>query len=277
LATATTTFPPAEAGLRSGTRFYYVLFFFSGFPALLYQIVCQRALFTIYGVNIESVTVIVTVFMLGLGLGSLAGGWLSKRPKIPLLGVFGAIELGIGLLGAISLNVFHAVASFTAGVSAFQTGLVTFSLLFVPTLLMGSTLPLLVAHLVSRNGNIGESVGALYSVNTMGSAVACFLAANFLMRWLGESGCVHAAALVNGSVAAAAFALQLRNARRGSTSAARITTAGGGIQLLHFIGRYCWLRRSASSHWGTRSSGIEYTPLSREELHLPLPRFWSGI
>src|SRR5450756_915806 len=57
----------------------YVLFFLSGFPALLYQVVWQRALFTIYGVNIESVTVIVTVFMLGLGLGSLAGGWLSKR------------------------------------------------------------------------------------------------------------------------------------------------------------------------------------------------------
>src|SRR5213078_1517436 len=50
-------------------------FFFSGFPALLYQIVWQRALFTIYGVNIESVTVIVTVFMLGLGLGSLGGVW----------------------------------------------------------------------------------------------------------------------------------------------------------------------------------------------------------
>lgn len=33
------------------------LFFLSGFPALLYQIVWQRALFTIYGVNIESVTI----------------------------------------------------------------------------------------------------------------------------------------------------------------------------------------------------------------------------
>ena len=58
--------------------FYYLLFFLSGFPALLYQIVWQRALFTLYGVNIESVTMIVTVFMLGLGLGSLAGGRLSQ-------------------------------------------------------------------------------------------------------------------------------------------------------------------------------------------------------
>src|SRR5713226_2509637 len=118
------------------------LFFFSGIPALLYQIVWQRALFTIYGVNAESVTVIVTVFMLGLGLGSLAGGWISKRRNIPLLGLFGAIELGIASFGAISLKVFHVIAAFTAGVPAFQTGLVTFALIFLPTLLMGSTLPL---------------------------------------------------------------------------------------------------------------------------------------
>jgi len=66
--------------LKSGTRVYCVLFFFSGFPALLYQIVWQRALFTIYGVNIEWVTVIMTVFMLGLGLGSLAGGLAFEAP-----------------------------------------------------------------------------------------------------------------------------------------------------------------------------------------------------
>ena len=68
---------------------YYVLFFLSGFPALLYQIVWQRALFTLYGVNVESVTMIVTVFMLGLGLGSLAGGWLSARNGTRLLMAFG--------------------------------------------------------------------------------------------------------------------------------------------------------------------------------------------
>src|SRR6476660_2508629 len=109
----------------SGLWFYYVLFFFSGFPGLLYQIVWQRVLFTIYGVNIESVTVIVTAFMLGLGLGSLGGGWLSKRP-LPLLGVFGAIELGISGYGLLSLKLFHSVSSFTAGSSAVQTGAVTF-------------------------------------------------------------------------------------------------------------------------------------------------------
>lgn len=66
----------------SSTRWLSVLFFLSGFPALLYQIVWQRALFTIFGVNVESVTVVVSAFMLGLGLGSLLGGWLSQRPGL---------------------------------------------------------------------------------------------------------------------------------------------------------------------------------------------------
>jgi len=60
------------------TRILCVLFFFSGAPALIYQLTWQRALFLIFGVNIESVTIVVTAFMLGLGIGSLAGGWLSK-------------------------------------------------------------------------------------------------------------------------------------------------------------------------------------------------------
>ena len=178
----------------------YALFFLSGFPALLYQVVWQRALFTIYGVNIESVTVVVSAFMLGLGLGSLGGGWLSERPGIPLLAVFGIAELGIGLFGVFSLGIFHYVAQYTAGTSALGTGAITFVLLLVPTALMGSTLPVLTEHLVRISGNVGRSVGSLYFVNTLGSATACFCAVVFLMYRFGESGSVMLAAAINAMV-----------------------------------------------------------------------------
>ena len=197
--------------------YYYILFFLSGFPALIYQIVWQRSLFTIYGVNVESVTVIVTAFMLGLGFGSLAGGRLSSRSRLPLLGVFGAIEIGIGLFGAVSLVLFHRVGIVTAGASAPITGVITIGLLLIPTMLMGSTLPLLAAHFVRVNGNVGESVGMLYFVNTCGSALACVVAALFMMRVLGQSGSVYAAAILNGLVGSSALLLQrfrTTNARR---------------------------------------------------------------
>ena len=185
----------------------YALFFLSGFPALLYQVVWQRALFTIYGVNIESVTMVVSAFMLGLGLGSLAGGWLSERRGMPLLAVFGIAELGIGLFGIFSLAIFHYVAQYTAGTSALGTGVITFVLLLVPTALMGSTLPILTEHLVRISGNVGRSVGSLYFVNTLGSATACFCAVVFLMDRLGESGSVMVAAAINAMVGLSVLAL----------------------------------------------------------------------
>jgi spermidine synthase len=183
-------------------HWWYVLFFISGFPALLYQIVWQRSLFAIYGVNIESVTIVVTAFMLGLGLGSLAGGALSKRQDFPLLPAFGVIELGIGLFGIVSLKVFHWAALFSAGSAPLETGVMAFSLVLIPTMLMGSTLPMLVAHTVRINSNVGASVGVLYAVNTLGSAIACFAAAAFIMWRLGESGSVRLAASLNAVVGA---------------------------------------------------------------------------
>src|SRR6476661_4333817 len=97
------------------TRLVCVLFFFSGFPALVYQLAWQRALFRIFGVNIESVTIVVTAFMLGLGLGSLAGGWLSTRRGLQLLPLLAAIETAIGLFGVFSLRIFESVGDFVLG------------------------------------------------------------------------------------------------------------------------------------------------------------------
>jgi spermidine synthase len=211
---------PSQAFASNSTKsdalsFYYLLFFLSGFPALLYQIVWQRALFTLYGVNIESVTMIVTVFMLGLGLGSLAGGRLSALPKIKPLLAFGLIEVSIGTFGAASLWIFHRIGALTAGHSTAVTGLIAFALLLLPTLLMGSTLPLLVEHIVRRTGNVGESVGSLYSVNTFGSGVACLAAAFLLMRILGEAGTVHLACCFNLAVGIIAVIRALRNTTLG--------------------------------------------------------------
>jgi spermidine synthase len=175
----------------------YAVFFLSGFAALLYQIVWQRALYAIYGVNIESVTMVVTAFMLGLGVGSIAGGAVSRDPKRPVLLIFALVELGIGVFGAVSLDVFHEVGDATLGMTTGGTFLVTFLLVLLPTLLMGSTLPLLVAHLVRSSRNVGKSVGTLYFVNTLGSAFASAFAVLFVLKRAGLGGTVHTAAALN--------------------------------------------------------------------------------
>src|SRR5260370_32410011 len=89
------------------------LFLVSGFAALIYQIVWQRALFTAFGVNIESITIIVAVFMFGLGVGSLVGGWLSQRFPGHLPQMFLISEVSIGLFGLVSLPLIKAVSVLT--------------------------------------------------------------------------------------------------------------------------------------------------------------------
>src|SRR6202795_764699 len=101
------------------TRILCVLFFFSGFPALIYQLTWQRELFRIFGVNTESVTIVVTAFMLGLGLGSLVGGWISKRRNVRALLLLGVIELLTAAFGLVSLAVFDQVGHLVSDLPLF--------------------------------------------------------------------------------------------------------------------------------------------------------------
>jgi predicted membrane-bound spermidine synthase len=189
------------------------IFFVSGAAALLYQVVWQRALFAIVGINFESVTIVVTAFMLGLGVGSLAGGALSRRLGSRVLLVFAAFEAGIGLFGLLSLRLFRSLGELTLSLSYPGTFALTLLMVLVPTALMGATLPLLVAWFVRATGNVGRSVGVLYFINTLGSAAASFAGVLYLLAHLGQSGTVRVAALMN-AVAAVAIAIEhLRAAR----------------------------------------------------------------
>jgi predicted membrane-bound spermidine synthase len=87
---------------------------------------------------------------------------------------------------------------------------VTLALVFVPTLLMGATLPVLVAHFVRRCGNVGGAVGLLYYVNTLGAGAACLACTVLFFPFLGMQGAVYAAVALNCAVAAGALAAHWR-------------------------------------------------------------------
>ncbi|HEX7665632.1 MAG TPA: hypothetical protein VF407_13995 [Polyangiaceae bacterium] len=196
-----------------------VLFFVSGCAALLYQVVWQRTLFAIYGINIEAVTVVVTVFMLGLGIGSLVGGQISQDPKRPAVLYFAIAECSIGVFGLVSMALFHAVGKLTLGLPPLGTGLVTFGLLLVPTMLMGGTLPLLVAHFSRLSKNVGLAVSSLYYVNTLGSAAASLLAVSFFLPNFGQENTLRCAALLNFVSGIGALVLHARAKKNGEGTA----------------------------------------------------------
>src|SRR3984893_1984160 len=184
---------------------FSVLFLCSGMPALIYQIVWQRVLFSIYGVNSQSVAVVVTAFMLGLGIGSLVGGRLSAHFPSRAVLIFGIAELCVAAFGLFSLRIFQWAALHTAGANLPSVIIFSLLLLLVPTILMGATLPLLVEHLVLHTNRVGPSVSTLYFANTFCSAIACYFCATFLLRNAGQSGSVGIAACLNALVGGTAY------------------------------------------------------------------------
>jgi predicted membrane-bound spermidine synthase len=175
----------------------HIVFVISGIAALLYKLIWQRALLMLYGSNTESVAMVVAAFMLGLGLGSIAGGAVSKKPGAPLVLLFSGTELLIGLYGAISLKLFKWVGAYTLQAGTLETGFLALSLVLFPTLLMGATLPMLVAYRVNSTGNVGDSVSWLYFVNTLGGGIGAFLAGFVVLRHFGLAGSSQLAAGLN--------------------------------------------------------------------------------
>lgn len=202
----------AEAGRRSNVGKLAVLFLVSGFAALIYQVVWQRVLFTAFGVNIESITIVVSIFMFGLGAGSLVGGQLSARYPGELPRLFLYCELAIGTFGVLSLWLIGVVSAATVHGTLLTISLAIYALLAIPTLFMGATLPILVAHLFEHDAHIGRSVGLLYFANTIGSAIACFATTNLIFVVTGLQSAVWIAALCNFAVGGMVFVLMRRAA-----------------------------------------------------------------
>jgi spermidine synthase len=186
-----------RAVMAASEKYIAVLFLVSGFSALIYQVVWQRTLFSTFGINSESVTVIVSVFMFGLGVGSLAGGYLQKKYPQHLLRLFLLLEVLIGLFGLVSLELIHFVSAVSGETSTQSLVLWVYLILALPTLLMGATLPILVAWLQGYLHNIGKSVGLLYAFNTIGSAIAAFCTVEILFVFVGQHTSILIAAACN--------------------------------------------------------------------------------
>jgi MFS family permease len=82
---------------------FLLIYFASGFSALLYQVIWQRMLAIFSGADVFAATTIVASFMTGLGAGSVCGGLLADKVGLRAqIGVFALAECLTGVLGIAS-------------------------------------------------------------------------------------------------------------------------------------------------------------------------------
>ena len=186
----------------------YLALFLSGSAALIYQASWGRMLQRVFGVSDLAIATVLAAFFLGLGLGSALGGRWGRKTERPARLYF-ILEVLIGVYALVSLLILPNIHALYAWVSPDASFFVLTSvrlvlallILLPPTILMGATLPVLIA-LVSR-GKSGWSAPAtwLYATNTIGATVGAGLTGLYLVPQLGTRLTIIVAALA--SVAAA--------------------------------------------------------------------------
>ena len=224
---------PRERGLSNSpvSLLLYFLFFCSGLSGLIYQVTWVRVFGNVFGNTVYSASLVVAVFMLGLGAGSyVAGVWADRRyvtqPE-SLLRAYGLAEVAIALLGAGVAALLPHLGQISAVVSSYSrdaggwyvlstssyllVGAVAIVLLTPMTIVMGGTLTLLIRHLARKDFAIGARRTALiYGVNTVGAALGCFLTDFWLVPSAGLRAAQLLAGVMNLVAAAGAFLLTRR-------------------------------------------------------------------
>jgi spermidine synthase len=196
----------------------FSLFFFSGFCSLLYQIVWVRLAFAHFGIITPVLSVVISVFMLGLGVGSVVAGqrveaWSSRFRTSPAR-LYAAAELGIGI-GAFAVPWLLKIgerALLHLG-DASSAGYLSVSALYIAVvillwcLLMGATFPLMMSFARCTLRSATTSFSFLYLANVAGASVGTVLTAGVLVELLGFRKASVVAACVNFAIASAAYLL----------------------------------------------------------------------
>ena len=190
---------PSAAGDRTTaavpeSRLIYVAIALSGMTALGAEVVWTRLLSLLFGATAYTFSLILAVFLVGLGLGSTVGSELARRVAHPRV-VFGWCQL---LLCATLAWAAYATGSSlpywpinpslsTSPVFMFQLDLMRAIWVTLPsTILWGASFPLALGAVALRGQDPGRLVGGVYAANTVGAIVGALVTGFVLVGTLGS-------------------------------------------------------------------------------------------
>jgi len=213
----------------SRRRLLFGLFFVSGFCSLVYQVVWTRLALAAFGIITPVLSVVISVFMLGLAIGSWAGGrWIAqwtKRTGFSAITFYAAAELIIGL-GAFVVPTLFAAGELML-LSAGQIDSLRYLLLSAIVLAlsvlpwcicMGATFPFMMAYVREWDDTDAKSFSYLYLPNVLGAVSGTLATALLFVEWLGFRHTLWFAAAGNFTIALISYSLGRKRIRRASDS-----------------------------------------------------------
>ena len=184
-------------------RFYSwpgIIFLLSGMAALAYEIIWFRLLARIIGPSVHAFSMMLAVYLFGIGMGSVVGSrWVKRIENYRLAMAILLFAIGIGplltLLFVNDLPIWYGrlFVSFSTGEFTFRNlliqGLIASFLILPATIPLGVFFPIVTRaynHEINRSGHrVERSVGRLYFYNTLGGVSGSLLAGFWLVPNIG--------------------------------------------------------------------------------------------
>lgn len=198
--------------------FVALAFIISGICGLIYEVVWAKYLALFIGNTTYAQTVVLATFMGGLAAGAYFWGKRSDT-TMSRLRLYGLLEIVIGLYCFFYPPFLRLLEktyiAIVVGTDVPSDGMLVLSLklgvsilsLFLPTFLMGGTLPILARFVTRKIGETGREVGTLYFLNSFGAVIGSLFAGFFLIEAFGLRSTVYIAATMNCIIGAGIVAL----------------------------------------------------------------------
>jgi spermidine synthase len=240
LAQALTYEPVAEVAARQpaarGIRIVYITIALSGFTALGAEVIWTRILSLLFGATVYTFSLILAVFLVGLGIGSTVGAILARGNVSPMVALGWCQMLLCAAIAWAAYMLTESLPYWPINPSLATTPWFTFQLDLVRCLwvvlpgavLWGASFPLALAAVASRDRDAARLAGGVYAANTVG-AIGGSLGASFLL--IPTIGSQHAQQVLI-AIAAVSGLLMLEPAYAGAGAGKRRSSLAASVVLV---------------------------------------------
>jgi spermidine synthase len=204
-------------GNRRMVALLIAIFLLSGFSGLIYQSIWTHYLKLFLGHAAYAQSLVLATFMGGLALGSWWAARLTHSSR-KLLIWYALAEAAVGLYALLFHHAFVLVVDFafetllpgleSVAVAQLIKWALAMALILPPSILLGTTFPLMAEGLIRRQPERrGRVLGLLYFTNSLGAALGVLVSGFVMIRLLGLAGTMYSAGVLNLLVATSVIAV----------------------------------------------------------------------
>lgn len=166
----------------------YLIAFISGFVMMSCEILGVRVLAPFYGSSVYVWGATISVFLAGLSVGYAAGGRIADRRAdakvLALLTIVPALLIILFPLYAYGFCNMIFALELDSRLGALLLSLLLF---FIPSVFIGSLLPVIIEILALDIRKAGSAAGNVYAASTAGSIIGTLFTSFYLISWTGVS------------------------------------------------------------------------------------------